>query len=187
MTTGGSNAATRVCTDMNACGTTANKPIESATLPALDPEYYECEVEPIVTHGCSMLGCHGSESRAYRLYARGRLRISGETITENGCLSQGTMYPSQNCIGSIECKCWTVPLLDIERQASFDSARGFALGDDGQPLADMSQSQLLAQPQVGGSYAHAGVHWWSTGDADYMKVKSWLEGATRSSACNSGN
>jgi len=187
-TNGTSDSATRMCTDMNNCGTTALKPIETATLPPLDIQYYECEVEPIVTNGCAMLGCHGTETgRAYKLYARGRLRITGQTIIEPGCLSAGTPGPSEACIGNIECKCWSVPLMAIERRASFDSARGFAIGDDGQPLADMTQSQLLRQPQVGGGYAHAGIQWWSAGDAEYNKVKMWLEGAQRGSACNSGN
>jgi hypothetical protein len=186
-TTGATNAATRTCTDMNACGTTDMRPIESATLPALDPEYYECEVEPIVTTGCSMLACHGSDARGYRMYARGRLRISGRIITETGCLNPGAMGPSEACIGNIECKCWSVPLMDIERSLSFDSARGFAIGDDGMPLADMAQSQLLRQPQAGGGYPHAGIQWWSAGDAEYTKVKAWLDGAVRGSACNSRN
>jgi len=187
-TNGMTDSATRVCTDTNMCGTTAMKPVETATLPALDPEYYECEVEPIVTTGCSMLACHGTETaRAYKLYARGRLRITGQTIIEPGCLSAGTPGPSEACIGNIECKCWSVKLMDIERRISFDSARGFALGDDGQPLTDMTKSQLLAQPQTGGGYPHAGIQWWTAGDADYNKVKAWLEGAQRGSACNSGN
>lgn len=188
-TNGTNNNATRTCTDMNACGTTAAKPIETATLPSLDPEFYECEVEPIVTEGCSMLACHGTETgRAYKLYARGRLRITGQIITETGCLvPQPTPGPSEACTGNIECKCWAKPLLDIERQISFDSARGFAIGDDGAPLADMAQSQLLRQPQVGGGYPHASIYWWSAGDTQYNKIKMWLEGAQRGSACNSGN
>ncbi|HEY4182652.1 MAG TPA: hypothetical protein VGM90_37735 [Kofleriaceae bacterium] len=59
---GGDNNGTRTCTDLNACGTTDMKPPETATLPALDPEYYECNIEPIVTRDCSMLGCHGTET-----------------------------------------------------------------------------------------------------------------------------
>jgi hypothetical protein len=187
-TNGTTNNATRTCMDTSQCGTTARKPIETAMLPALDPEYYECEVEPIVTNGCAMLACHGTETaRGYKLYARGRLRITGQTIVEPGCLSAGTPGPSEACIGNIECKCWSVPLMTIERRASFDSARGFAIGDDGQPLADMTQSQLLRQPQAGGGYPHAGIQWWSAGDVDYNKVKAWLEGAQRGSICNSKN
>ena len=135
-----------------------------------------------------MLGCHGTETgRAYRIYARGRLRITGKTITEPGCLSAGTMHPSEDCIGSIECRCFTVAQFAEERRRSFDSARGFALDATGAVLADQTQSELLRQPQVGGGFAHAGISMWSEGDADYTTIKSWLEGATRGSACNSMN
>jgi hypothetical protein len=188
MTDGASDNGTRTCTDANACGTTVMKPIETATLPALDPQKYECDVEPIVVRDCSMLGCHGTEEgRAYRLYARGRLRITGRTITEPGCLSAGTVSPSENCIGNIECKCWSVPQLAEERRRSFDAARGFALDATGSVLGDMTRSELLAQPQVGGGFAHAGMSMWAATDPDYQTVKAWLEGATRGSACNSMN
>jgi len=190
-TSGASNTATRTCTDQNACGTTANQPVLSADLPALDPEYYECSVEPILVRNCSMLGCHGTETgRAYRIYARGRLRVTGQTIIEPGCLIPGTEFPSEECIGSIECKCWSVPQFDVyERRPSFDSARGFALGVDGQPLGDMTQSELLTQPLIGGPFAHAGISMWnaSASDSDYTTIKNWLEGATRPTACNSQN
>jgi hypothetical protein len=141
-----------------------------------------------VIHGCSMLGCHGTETgRGYRLYARGRLRITGQTIVEPGCLSAGTPGPSEACIGNIECKCWSVPQLPDERRRSFDSARSFALADDGTLLSDMAQSQLLRQPLTGGGFPHAGIFMWSQGDADYNTIKMWLEGAKRGSACNSMN
>lgn len=187
-TDGQSDTGTRTCTDANACGTTVMKPVETAVLPALDAAKYECDVEPIVIRNCSMLGCHGTETgRAYRLYARGRLRITGRTITEPGCLSAGTVSASETCIGGIECKCWTVPQIAEERRRSFDSARGFALDGAGQPLADIAQSELLAQPLVGGGFAHAGMSMWSATDADYATVKAWLSGQTRGSACNSQN
>lgn len=188
-TDGASDQGTRTCTDLNACGTVAQKPPETATLPALDAAYYECNVEPVLTRNCSMLGCHGTETgRAYRIYARGRLRITGEIITEPGaCGAAGTQHPSENCTGGIECRCWTVPQLPDERRRSFDAARGLALDASGAPLTDMAESELLRQPQAGGGFAHAGMVMWSAGDPEYTAVKSWLDGATRGSACNSMN
>lgn len=187
-TAGTGNAGTRTCTDLNQCGTVATKPLEAATLPALDPEYYECNVEPIVVGRCSMLGCHGTETgRAYRLYARGRLRITGKVLTEQGCGNPGTMHPSEDCTGGIECRCWGLPQLVEERRRSFDSARGFGLDTAGAPLADVTQSELLRQPLVGGGFAHAGISMWSATDPEYAAVKSWLSGATRGTPCNSMN
>jgi hypothetical protein len=80
-----------------------------------------------------------------------------------------------------------LPQFVTERRLSFDSARGFALDASGVRLADMAESQLLKQPQSGGGYPHAGVFLWSLGDPDYTAVKSWLDGATRGSLCNSMN
>lgn len=186
-TNGSTDSATRTCTDTAACGTTTGKPPETATLPALDANYYECNVEPVLVHGCGMLGCHGTETgRAYRIYARGRLRISGKIITEPGCLQAGTMHPSEDCIGNIECRCWSLPQLAEERRRSFDSARGFALDANAVVLTNKTQSELLRQPLVSGGFAHAGISMWSASDADYTTVKSWLEGATRG-PCNSMN
>src|SRR4029077_19745773 len=72
----GSDQGTRTCTDKNNVGTTVCKPSEGpVALPALDFNYYQCNVEPILDRGCAMMGCHGTErGRQLRLYARGRLR-----------------------------------------------------------------------------------------------------------------
>lgn len=187
-TDGVSDSATRTCVDQSACGTADAKPAEAAALPALDPEYYECNVEPVLIAGCAQLGCHGTETgRGYRIYARGRLRVTGQTLTEPGCLSAGTQHPSEECIGSVECRCWTLPQLPMERRRSFDAARGFAFAADGTPLASTAESQLLKQPMTGGGYPHAGVFLWSQGDADYTAVKAWLDGARLGTTCNSMN
>ncbi len=188
-TDGTSDQATRICVDTQACGTTVNKPTETATLPALDFDYYKCKVEPIFDRGCAQLACHGTEEgRALRIYARGRLRITGETWIEPGCLKQGTPLQSETCIGSIECACWTLPHSDSEWQRNFDAARGFALDAAGAPLpAGMeSSSDLVAQPVFGGK-AHAGVHLFHTDDPDYTTLVSWLGGATLGQTCTSDN
>jgi hypothetical protein len=187
-TDGTSDASTRSCVDLSACGTSARRPPEAAMLPALDPQFYECNVEPVLVRGCSLLACHGTETgRGFRIYARGRLRISGMTMVEPGCLMAGTQHPSEDCIGSIECRCWTLAQFAVERRRSFDSARSFALDDRGVRLADTAQSQLLEQPMAGGGYPHDGVFLWSLGDPDHTTVKAWLDGMTRGSACNSMN
>jgi hypothetical protein len=193
-TEGNGNQATRTCVDQNACGSEDFKPAETADLPALDENFYRCNIEPILDKTCAHLGCHGVEpdlangdpGRGLRTYHRGRLRATGYTLQgEQGCLNQPDQ-PSESCIGSIECACWTKPHLPVEWQRNFDAARGFGLGPDGSPLADMADSELLTQPLKGGGLAHAGIKVWQTADADYGSIKSWLEGATLGS-CNTTN
>jgi hypothetical protein len=188
-TNGADDNGTRTCTDINNCGTINNKPAESAMLPKLDLDYYKCNVEPIFNRGCAHQGCHGTEQgRAFRTYARGRLRITGETWTEPGCLKPGTMWPSEECIGSIECRCWTLPHSAAEWQRNYDSARGFALDAKGAPIpAGMEdQSELIAQPIVGGK-AHVGVHLFAAGDPDYVTLKEWLSGTALGMPCVTDN
>jgi len=186
-TTGASDDATRSCVDSNACGTTLGRPALSTTLPGLDPEFFECMVEPVLTRGCAQLGCHGTESgRALRLYARGRLRQAGLTVAPHPswpCPARA----SESCIGSLDCTCTTEPLFASERRRSFDSARAFALDASGSPLADMGRSDLIQQPLRGGGLSHAGVHFWSAGDSDPQTIQRWLEGARLGRTCNSGD
>ncbi len=193
-TQGNGDQATRSCIDTSACGSETYKPSEAATLPALDENYYRCNVEPILDAGCAQLGCHGVEpdlamgdpGRGLRVYHRGRLRVSGEIIEgEAGCLDQPDKN-SEDCIGSTECACWTKPHLPIEWQRNFDAARGFGLDANGQPLADAASSELLTQPLKGGGLPHAGIKAWQASDADYQTIKNWLEGATLAS-CTTSN
>ncbi len=189
-TDGVSDDGVRTCVDQNACGTAVNKPLESATLPALDYNYYQCNVEPIMDWGCSMLGCHGTEEgRGLRIYARGRLRITGETLPGSaGCFAGGQTFASETCTGSIECHCFIEPHLDAEWRANYDAARGFALRADGtaiQPGAE-EDSELLAQPLIGGGFAHAGIHMFQRGDARYNTIRDWLAGTTRAT-CTTTN
>ena len=179
MTTNGSNLATRTCTDKNSCGTSLLKPSESVTLPTLDQNFYRCNVQPILDNKCSMLGCHGSDARALRTYSRGRFRNT-ETVTETGCLMAGTKVPlDPNCIGSIECICWTGRLTSTEWQRNYDSARAFALDANGVQIAAgmEDKSELIAQPIVGGR-AHTNVHLFRSGDPEHTTLKQWLSGAT---------
>ena len=184
-TSGTDDQATRSCTDGNACGTTEDKPLEAATLPALDENFYRCNVEPVLDRKCSQMGCHGTEEgRALRLYARGRLRHAGEPLTAPaGCAVPVT---TDECIGSLLCKC-RGPKTTTERRKNYDSARAFGLDSTGSPIAVGSEdtSELISQPVVGGK-AHAGIHLFRTDDADYNAIKDWLGGATLAT-CNSVN
>ncbi len=187
--TRGGDAATRTCVDANGCGSTATRPTLNATLPDLDPEFYECEVEPILQRSCAQLACHGTETgRPLRLYARGRLRVMGETIAEHPEFP-GFCPPrsSDGCIGSLDCNCANPAMLPVERRRSFDSARGFALEADGTPFADSSNSELVQQPALGGGFPHAGLHFWADDDPEPRRIIRWLDGERLGRRCNSGN
>lgn len=181
-TTGGGNSATRTCTDKNNCGTTMSKPTETATLPALDLNYFKCNVEPILDKKCSMIGCHGTETgRALRVYARGRLRDAASTITSSFCAGSS---PGSACYGANSCPCNGAHTA-TEWQRNYDSARGFGLDDQGNPITDGTMSDMIQQAVVGGK-AHAGIHLFKTGDADYTTIVNWMNGSTLAT-CNTGN
>lgn len=169
----GSDNGVRTCTDANACGTTANKPVEAAVLPALDVDYYKCAIEPILNRTCSMMGCHGSDTRGLRTYSRGRFRNVAESVV-NPCPGGG-MQPLANCLGSVECGCWQSPHTDTEWQRNYDSARGMALDVDGTVLTDMDDSELIQQPFEEGGKAHAGIKQYKMADPEYGKFIAWLE------------
>ena len=84
------NAGTRTCVDQMSCGT-INKPATTATLPGLDVNYFECNVEPILDRKCSMSGLPRVETgRALRVYARGTLRESASVIASTFCAGSQT-------------------------------------------------------------------------------------------------
>ncbi|MBL8914028.1 MAG: hypothetical protein JNM17_25210 [Archangium sp.] len=177
-----SNMATRTCIDQNACGTTTNQPMLTATPPALDLNFYKCRVEPIFDRSCASVGCHGDLNRALRIFARGRLRNS-EMVTRiaGGC---NPPIPAMfnldvQCSQNKACDC-SRPHTATEWQLNFDSARGFAIG-----LASPADSELLTQPLVGTSFAHASRKFLHTTDADYQTILNWLQGNTLAT-CNTG-
>ena len=172
----------RTCTDDNACGTMATKPMEGPVdLPALDLDYYKCKVEPIFDRGCAMLGCHGTEKgRAFRLYARGRLRNDEVVPSVPTCLRPtGPTNLNEAGTATVMCEGRTAHT-DTEWQANFNSARQFMVG-----LSQADDSELLRQPVVGGK-AHAGVHLFKKTDADYQTIAKWLSGEKLGQACNPG-
>jgi hypothetical protein len=173
-----SNAGQRSCIDTANC-----TPTEAATLPALDLNYFECNVEPILDKFCAQLGCHGTEQgRALRVYARARLREASGMFSSGTCASMGTMTGTE-CIGANGCPC-DGGHTPKEWQRNYDAARGFALDSNGnaQPAA---QSELLTEPTAGG-LPHAGVKFFKVGDANYTTILNWLSGSTLTT-CSVGN
>jgi hypothetical protein len=176
--------AARTCVDQSQCGTVVNKPIEAANLPALDFDYFRCNVEPILDRKCALLGCHGTEQgRALRVYARARKRLAGQLLENPACGPGAT--PSDGCDGADACLC-AAPLTDAELHRNHDAARGFAMDGQGKPLlpTKLDKSQLLALPVVGSKLAHGGVQLFVKDDADYSTLKNWLGGAQLGAPCN---
>jgi hypothetical protein len=171
---------TRTCTDADKCGTTADKPPEGPlSLPDLDLDYYKCKVEPIFDRGCAMMGCHGVETgRAFKIYARGRLRHKEMVKQVSTCpIGPQTLDLQDNGSATVMCLGWS-PHTAAEWQSNYDISRSFMIG-----ITDPDQSDLIAQPIVGGK-AHAGVHLFAKGDADHVTLQAWLGGQKLGSTCD---
>jgi MYXO-CTERM domain-containing protein len=178
----GSDQATRSCTDANNVGTSDCKPAASATLPALDLDYYKCRVQPIFQRGCGQMACHGTETeRQFRIYSRGRWR-NDELVAHRGSCgeAQGFKYNLQDDgSGTVMCAGW-YPHTATEFKKNFDSARSFMLD-----VTDPADSLILREAAKGG-LPHAQVKLFSSTDADYQTIKSWLGGAKLGTTCNTG-
>jgi hypothetical protein len=173
---------TRKCVDAAQCGTTAQKPPEGpVALPELDLDYFKCKVEPILDRGCAMMGCHGTEvGRAFKIYGRGRLRRN-ETVPQVYSCPVGPQMVNlqEEGSGTVMCVGWSAHT-EGEWQENFDNARSFMIG-----ITDPAQSDLLAQPVIGGK-AHEGVHLFAKTDADYQTIAAWLGGAKLGTTCDPG-
>ncbi len=178
----GSQQATRTCADANQVGTTECKPSEGpVTLPALDLDYYKCNVHPIVQRGCAMQGCHGTETgRPYRVYARGRLR-NDEVVNRTGtCIpATGQVNLDEAGTGTVMCEGW-LPHTTREWKKNFDSARSFMLD-----VATPADSDLLLMPVVGGK-PHIEVKLFRATDVEYRTIRDWLGGAALGRTCTTG-
>lgn len=183
-TNGTNDQGTRTCTDTKSCGTTTLKPAETALLPALDKNFFKCNVQPVFDLKCSQLACHGTETgRGLRIYARGRLRNS-ETLAANAPVcnpaNAAAVQLDTDCTSSVEGACRNCGHTTAEWQRNYDSARAFALDAQLQriPAGQEDSSDLLAQPVVGGK-VHSNIHLFrAKADADYVTIKQWLSGVT---------
>jgi hypothetical protein len=175
--------ATRTCLDAMGCGDNSTKPsVGPLAVPALDRNYYRCNVQPVVDATCSMMGCHGTDTgRAYRVYARGRWRNSQMVPGAPTCPNSSTLRDLQTeGSGTIMCLGWS-RLTAQEWQKNYDNARLFAVG-----LSSTAGSQLLLEPLGGSAYAHDGIKVFTGTDARYSALKAWLDGATAPATCDGG-
>jgi hypothetical protein len=178
----GSDQATRTCTDKNSVGTTDCKPATAATLPALDLEYFKCNVAPIFQRGCGQMACHGTDTEhAFRIYTRGRLRNKQMVFPVNSCLENPNVKVDLQIrgTGTVMCEGWSAHTPE-EWKKNFDSSRSFMLG-----VANPDDSLLLREAAKGG-LPHAQVKLFASGDPEYQTIRSWLGGATLGRTCNVG-
>lgn len=174
--------ASRTCTEVNGCGTTALKPpVGPAPLPSLDFSYFKCEVQPVLERGCGMLGCHGTQSeRDFQLFSRGRLRNSEQVPQVSSCLGSGMLDLAIEGTGTVMCLGWS-RLTATEWKKNFDNARTFSIG-----VTAVANNELLTQPLQGNARAHAGIKLFALNDPSYTKLRSWLAGATAPADCDAG-
>lgn len=180
--------AVRTCADLNGCGTTTSRPNQGPiALPALDLNFYKCNVQPVLARSCAMVGCHGtlSPDRPLRVFARGRQRnneIVPYTPSTYGCGTGSTVNINLAIEASGTASCPAkVKLTGTEWALNFDNQRAFALG-----ISSPDSSELLAQPTRGTAFTHAGIKPWTVSSAEYQMVRSWLNGQTLAT-CNTGS
>lgn len=152
--------------ELSGCQPDFNVPVSP---PAVDAAYFHCRVQPILTKSCSMFACHGADgsngtnSRFFRVYARGRLRAPGIAEAQRNSA-----------------------LTDAERSANFTAAR--ALID----LGNVQESMFLQKPldQQAGGYFHRGAEIYGQGDVfpdrsdlDFQVLLNWAQGAKDDPQC----
>jgi hypothetical protein len=134
----------------------------AAPAPALDREYFRCNVQPVLAARCAMPACHGSARRPLAIFAPGRMRYQ---VT------------------------WdrpTAPITQAELDANFGIASGFttttATGD----------AWLVMKPlaTAAGGYYHRGSDLFgsenvfaTTSDPGYRILATWIAGQTAQPSC----
>jgi hypothetical protein len=134
---------------------------DAAPLPALDEPYFRCHVQPVLTKNCATYACHGSSDRAFRVYARNRLRFGISDISQINA-----------------------PLSDEERALNLEAARAFV------DVGAAAQSFLLKKPleTSAGGYYHGATRlgtsnvFSSVKDAEYQILASWVNGAVEANS-----
>jgi hypothetical protein len=141
---------------LGACTDLANAPAADPSK-TLNETVFRCSAEPVLITQCSYNACHGKAESALRVYSLGKLRSPPATDSLTA----------------------SAPLSDAEEHANFLSAAGFATY--GVAAAD---NWLLKKPlaAANGGFEHAGgAIFTGTGDANYVAIFKWLNGAT---SCN---
>lgn len=168
--------ALRTCGDASCMTTT--------TLPALDLNRFNCEVQPIFDATCAYVGCHTTDTANRRLktFSVGLKRMA-PLLT--GTDHDGPVNPAY-CAGNAanwEANCsGRDPIMTAEVTYNFDNARLFALD----AVGNQATNELLYQPLTGdpAGQAHDGIDLFaSTNDVRYQAILNWLNGQTSSANC----
>jgi hypothetical protein len=142
-----------------ACQSDIDAPLDPIEL---DRPFFDCRVQPVLTKLCSALACHGDAKRYFKVFARNRLRITGDETQRN------------------------VFLRAEERQHNYNAARAFV--DREAP----ARSLLLRKPldEAAGGAFHIGATLYKSGDVfaaaddpDYQVLAQWIAGATEAPTC----
>ena len=138
--------------------------VDNAALapPALDRDYFRCNVQPVLAARCAMPACHGSARRPLSIFAPGRMRwqVGWDRPTE--------------------------AITPYELDTNFAIASGFTT------TTATGEPWLLAKPlapSAGGYYHRGGDLFGSedvflaTSDAGYQTLASWIAGQTAPRSC----
>jgi hypothetical protein len=128
--------------------------------PALDAEFFRCNVQPVLAARCSFAACHGSNQRPLRVFAVQRMRLE------------------------VPWTAMTTPLTADELAANYRSAIGFAADGDAALLL-----RKPLDVTAGGSY-HEGRELYGGDDVflaeedpGYQLLRRWIDGETAAAGC----
>ena len=134
----------------------------SEPLPALDPHFFRCEVQPVLASSCAFMACHGNDERPFSVYAEQRYRLG------------------------ISWRDYETPLTDEELAANLEVVSGF-VARDGSDEHLLSEKPLDTRA---GGWFHRGRDLF--GDADvfltrddarYQVLRDFAAGATAQPSC----
>ncbi len=131
-------------------------------LPDVDPQFFRCNVQPVLAARCSFMDCHGNAERPLSLYAEQRYRLGIDWVD------------------------FETPLTGEELAANFDTVRSFIARGANEPQL-LSEKPL--DTRAGGLY-HQGKGdygpddvFLSTDDPGYVLLREFIAGASAADTC----
>lgn len=147
-----------ICVALLICSCAQDGIEEVQPLPALDENYFRCEVQPVLAANCAFMACHGNDERPLEIYAAKRYRLG---ITWDD---------------------YELPLTEEELAANFRRVRGFV-----QPqnlLADKPLDTRAGGLFHRGKDLFGNVDVFSSEDnVGYQKLSAFAAGASADADC----